>query len=245
VSAAGPALDAVLLDYGDTIIEVRWDETTLIEGERVLLEALPAPGVPLEGFHDRAARLLEQAGLDAADHAEVDYERVLRTALESFGVRPEAGDLRAAMRAQIMSWNRVRHMHPDAFEMLDGLRRRGLRIGIVTNTLDPPEIVEEVIALEGVAARVDAIVSSTGVGVRKPSPVIYRTALDAVGAAAARTLFVGDRVLEDVVGPGREGMRAALATWFRSDLGDHAQAAFVLERPLELLEVVDRLRLGD
>lgn len=241
---AAAALEAVLLDYGDTIVEVRWDESVLLEGEQVLLDALPAPDVPLEQFHARAGELLERAGREARDHSEVDYEAVTGAALATFGVHPSAADLHAAMRAQIMAWSRVRRLHPDAHRLLDELRGRGLRIGIVTNTLDPPDIVEEVIAAEGVASRVDAIVSSTGVGKRKPAPEIYRRALEAVAAPPGATLFVGDRVLEDVIGPTREGMRAALATWFRADTADHALAEFVLDRPLELLEVVDRLRLG-
>jgi putative hydrolase of the HAD superfamily len=143
------------------------------------------------------------------------------------------------MRAQILSWNSVRHVHPDAYELLDALRARGLRIGYVSNTYDPPEILREVIRDEGMEKRADAIVLSSELGFRKPSPRIYQAALREVDAPAAATLFVGDRVLEDVVGPAREGMRTCLATWFRSDDGDHALAGSVAEEPLQVLQVVD------
>ena len=66
---------------------------------------------------------------------------------------------------------------------------------------------------------------SSELGYRKPSPVIYREALRRLGHRAAATLFVGDRVLEDVVGPSREGMPPCLAeSGFAADAGDHGLA---------------------
>lgn len=236
---AQPALAAVLFDYGHTLVDIRWGESTMVEGERVFLEALAAPGVPLELFHEEVVALLQEAETAVVDHVEVDYPAVLRGALARFGVTPPAADLAAAMRAQILSWNSVRHVHPDAHELLDALRARGLRIGYVSNTYDPPEILREVMRDEGMEQRADAIVLSSELGYRKPSPRIYQAALREVDTPAAATLFVGDRVLEDVVGPAREGMRTCLATWFRSDEGDHALAGSVADQPLQVLELVD------
>jgi putative hydrolase of the HAD superfamily len=236
---AQPVLAAVLFDYGHTLVDIRWRESTLVDGERIFLEALPAPGVPLEEFHAETVTLLRKAEAAVVDHVEVDYAALVRRALARFGVTPAAADLAAAMRAQILSWNSVRHVHPDAYELLDALRARGLRIGYVSNTYDPPEILREVIRDEGMEKRADAIVLSSELGFRKPSPRIYQAALREVDAPPAATLFVGDRVLEDVVGPAREGMRTCLATWFRSDDGDHALAGSVAEEPLQVLQVVD------
>jgi putative hydrolase of the HAD superfamily len=148
------------------------------------------------------------------------------------------------VRAQIMSWNAARHLHPRAHEVVDELRSRGLRVGYVSNTLDPPEVLLEVMRDEGMAERADAIVLSSGVGYRKPSPRIYREALRLTGSGGERTLFVGDRVLEDVIGPSREGMATCLATWFRSDEGDHSRADAVAADLPDVVGVVDRLRSG-
>lgn len=239
---AQPALAAVLFDYGHTLVDIRWNESTLVDGERVFLDALPAPGVPLELFHEETVRLLREAEAAVVDHVELDYPALVRQALARFGVAPPPVDLMAAMRAQILSWNSVRHVHPDAYELLDTLRGDGLRIGYVSNTYDPPQILREVIRDERMEERADAIVLSSELGYRKPSPRIYRAALREVDAPAEATLFVGDRVLEDVVGPAREGMRTCLATWFRSDEGDHSLADAVARVPLDVLDVVDEGR---
>jgi putative hydrolase of the HAD superfamily len=44
----------------------------------------------------------------------------------------------------------------------------------------------------------------------KPDPAIFRTALDGIGVASERAMFVGDSVESDVVGGNRLGMQTAL-----------------------------------
>jgi putative hydrolase of the HAD superfamily len=238
-----PPLEAVLFDYGDTLVSFENAEATFLASQRVFLDALPAPGIELEPFHERVTELLRaEFERTAADYREVDYAGLVREALAERGVDPPTEDLRAAIVAQIHAWNPARKLHPKAHEVLDELRADGLRVGYVSNTFDPPEVLLEVIRSEGMLERADAVVLSSEVGYRKPSPVIYEEALRRMGAAGPSTLFVGDRVLEDVIGPGREGMSTCLATWFRVDGGDHALADAVAGDLPDVLGVVDRLR---
>jgi putative hydrolase of the HAD superfamily len=231
---------AVLFDYGHTLVDLRWDERTLITGERQLLAALDAPPDALERFHTDAGELLLEAERTAVDHAEVDYLAVTRVALARQGLEPDERLLSEAMRVQIRAWDSVRVLHPDAHRLIDTLRAGGIKVGYVSNTLDPPWILREVMADEDMAARADAIVLSSELGYRKPSPRIYRAATDQLGVDPRRTLFVGDRVLEDVVGPQRAGMTAVLAEWFRDDEGDHSLADHRAGHPLDVLTIVDR-----
>jgi putative hydrolase of the HAD superfamily len=63
----------------------------------------------------------------------------------------------------------------------------------------------------------DGIVFSSMVGRRKPAPEMYHAALDAIGVAPERVLFVGNRVREDYDGPRSLGMRAVLYTAHNSE----------------------------
>lgn len=238
-----PRLEAVLFDYGDTLVGFENAEATFLASQRVFLDALPAPGVELEPFHQRVTELLRaEYERTAADFREIDYASVVRGALAERGVVPPDDDVRAAIVAQIHAWNPARKLHPMAHEVLDQLRAAGFRVGYVSNTFDPPDVLLGVIRSEGMLERADAVVLSSEVGYRKPSPVIYKEALRRLDAAGPSTLFVGDRVLEDVIGPRREGMSTCLATWFRSDGGDHAEADAVADDLPDVLRVVDRLR---
>lgn len=59
---------------------------------------------------------------------------------------------------------------------------------------------------EGSLVTVMAIVDSGAIGVAKPDPAIFTPALDALGTAASRTLYVGDMVHADVRGAEAAGM---------------------------------------
>jgi putative hydrolase of the HAD superfamily len=96
------------------------------------------------------------------------------------------------------------------------------------------------LAAMGLANYFDAVTFSSEVGVRKPHPEIYADALKKLGADPARTLFVGDRVLEDVQGPKALGMRAVLTREWRQE-NDPGVADFVIQRLGELPAIVARL----
>lgn len=62
--------------------------------------------------------------------------------------------------------------------------------------------------------RLDAAVFSYQLGVRKPDPRIYRHALNAIGARAEETLFVGDGGSDEHRGARAVGMQSVLVTRF-------------------------------
>jgi putative hydrolase of the HAD superfamily len=238
-------LEAVLFDYGDTLLEFRFDEDVWL---RCLRDMLAAAGASPERAADLRAELrrrFDELTADPDDHAELVYEEVVAEALAACGT-PVGPDLvRTAIEAEHRGWANARHLHPEAHRLLEDVRARGLRIAIVSNTFDPPDLLHADLAAEGVTERVDAVVFSSEVGRRKPAPEIYRAALDAVGVEPANALFVGDRVREDVQGPAALGMRTCLVTYFRVDGGDHALADAVAASPAEVLAAVDRVLAAD
>jgi putative hydrolase of the HAD superfamily len=56
----------------------------------------------------------------------------------------------------------------------------------------------------------DAIITSVDVGWRKPSPKIFKRALQALNVLASETVFVGDELDHDVEGAQKVGMRTIL-----------------------------------
>lgn len=95
----------------------------------------------------------------------------------------------------------------DALPAVAALRRRGLRLAVVSNWDSRlTRILEE----HGLRARFDAVVISAEVGWRKPHPAIFRRTLDALGVAPGEVLHVGDSVGDDVEGARAAGVRPVL-----------------------------------
>jgi len=103
---------------------------------------------------------------------------------------------------------------PGAPAVLRALRRRGYRLGLVSNTPwgTPDYLWRGQLQRFGLAECFETTCFSSDVGSRKPDPRIFRTALEALGVAAGRALFVGDEPEADVRGARRAGLRAA---WVR------------------------------
>jgi putative hydrolase of the HAD superfamily len=94
----------------------------------------------------------------------------------------------------------------------------------------------------GLAERLDFAVFSSEVRRRKPDPAIFRAALDALEVSPDETLFVGDRLYEDVRGAGELGMTTVQALWFRADdVPVEVEPDFQAFTQMDVLNVVDRL----
>jgi len=79
---------------------------------------------------------------------------------------------------------------PGAVEVLDELRRRGLRLGLISVCSEEvPRLWEET----ALASRIDAAVFSCSVGIKKPDPRIYGIAADRLGVKSEECLFVDDQ----------------------------------------------------
>jgi putative hydrolase of the HAD superfamily len=88
----------------------------------------------------------------------------------------------------------------------------------------------------------DVAVFSSEVGKRKPHPAIFERALGELAVRAEETLFVGDRLYEDVRGAAELGMQTVQALWFRADENpDGREPDFQAFTPYDVLNVVRRL----
>jgi HAD superfamily hydrolase (TIGR01549 family) len=80
--------------------------------------------------------------------------------------------------------------YPDVLSCLAGLRRRGLRVGAVGNTLtDAEDLLRE---------HVDLVGSSARWGVEKPAPAFFERIVSECGVDADEIAYVGDRIDNDV-----------------------------------------------
>jgi putative hydrolase of the HAD superfamily len=197
-------LEAVVFDWGGTLTpwhtidpHVLW----LAYSEA----AADGPGPQAEAL---AARLREvedemwRRGRDEQRAATLD--EVFRQA----GVEPSGDRHARALQAYEKAWEPHTWADPDAVGLLGALRSRGLRVGVLSNTLWTRAHHEEVFARDGLLGLIDGAVYSSEIAYVKPHPEAFRAALRAVGVDdPTRVVFVGDRLFDDVHGAAQLGMR--------------------------------------
>ncbi len=187
---------AILFDLDDTLYaQADWLAGAWAEVADVA--AAQAPGL------DRAAFL--DALLDAAA-AGSDRGSIIDRTLAATGADADLAPILVdAFRAH----------RSGALEPYDGAReaialaaRHGL-VGLVTDGW--PAVQRDKIRALGLGDAFDVIVASDELGRehRKPDPLPFRVALEALGVPAYDAVFVGDRPAKDVAGAHAAGLRAA------------------------------------
>lgn len=232
-------LEAVLFDWGGTLMDWVWDEELVAVGIRAGLEVV---GAPDDAVALVTARYRSEAKLTDWDAPEeVEYEALVRAMLAECGVDVDADALRTYLIAEHDAWAPARRMASMSLALLDALRERGLKTGLVSNSMDPPWILVRDLEQMELLSRLDGAVFSSEVGVRKPDPKIFERALDKLGVAADRALFVGDRLDADVDGARRVGMRTVQAMWFRAEEDDGVEPDYRAFTQVDVLNIVRRL----
>jgi putative hydrolase of the HAD superfamily len=236
-------IDAVLFDWGDTLFHFAYDEVLLEAGWEAGLLALgrddlPAPAETAARFRDRYEPLLWVPG--SVD--EVEYPGMVRELLEEFGVEVSEDELGRFLEAEHDAWEPARQLGDSTHALLDSLRGRGLKTGLVSNAFDPGWLLHNDLERMALADRLDVAVFSSEVGKRKPDAAIFEAALGPLGLEPERVLFVGDRRYEDIRGAKQMGMKTVQAYWFRADDDVRGlEPDFEAFTPMDVLNVVRRL----
>lgn len=229
-------LEAVIFDWGGTLTPWHTVDAVQIWGEVALVVA-----------PDRAAelaRVLHEAEEVVWDRARVDgMSGRLDEVFAASGVEVSE----AALARYTELWDPHTHLDPDGAELLQGLRERGLRIGVLSNTLWTRAAHEAVFARDGVLDLIDGAVYTSEIPWTKPHPEAFRAVLDAVDVTGPeRAVFVGDRLYDDIHGAQSVGMRTVYVP--HSTIPERQRGSAegtpdaVVQRLADVLDVVDGWR---
>jgi putative hydrolase of the HAD superfamily len=233
-------LEAVLFDWGDTLMQFAYAPELVVAGHRAGLEAIGREHVPelTEHFREEYEPLFWAPGTIE----EIEYPQLVRRLLGDFGIEVDDEVLGRFLEAEHDAWAPARVLAAHTHPLLESLRADGLKLGLVSNAFDPGWLLHRDLEHMGLAERLDFSVFSSEVGMRKPHPAIFERALEALGVAPERALFVGDRLFEDVRGAAELGMTTVQALWFRADEHpDGAEPDHQAFTQLDVLNVARRL----
>jgi len=197
------AVKAVIFDWGGTLTP--WHSVDL----DALWSGLCEKHFPADEAASAAARLREAEialWLRAEDaHASATLADV--AGLAGVMMPPEFWD------SFYSEWDPHTYTDPDAAPLLRELRSRGIRIGVLSNTMWSRSAHERVFARDELTSLIDGAVYTSEIPWTKPHPEAFRAAMAAIGVDdPASCVFVGDRPFDDIFGAKRAGMRAVLIT---------------------------------
>ena len=209
----------ILFDWGRTLSSVEREEQTWRGSLAALISAGRKQGLPLgDGHIDSLITvfLTTRAEADAdPEHKEIELIPVLSNWLGQQGITNASAEaLQHMERAYWRSWVGCLGVIDGVSETLGALRRRGYRLGLVSNVTTPPHWCRLELERLGLWKLLDCTTFSSEVRVRKPHPRIYEDALGKLGQGrpvpTGRVLFVGDSPRYDVAAPADLGMRTVL-----------------------------------
>ncbi|EHB68689.1 MULTISPECIES: HAD family hydrolase [Paenibacillus] len=121
----------------------------------------------------------------------------------------------------------------DILEMLDLLKKRGIKLGLISNCTE-----EEVIHFgrSPLASCFDEVIFSYEVGMAKPQKEIYLMACERLGVTPEESIFVGDGGSDELRGARDAGLQPYHAYWFNT----YIESGFrKLHAPLEVQNILD------
>lgn len=205
----GQMIRAVFFDFYGTL--AGWQPSAGdIQRRAAAAEGLDVDPDRVERAYPTANALLNQANADRLLRDRPEAERVAFFAQFEQTLLQAAG-YDVSIEAAWAIWIRVRatpkefSLYPDSLPALGELHRDGLTLGVISN-MGPelPEYVRDV----GLAPYVTVTVSSAEVGVAKPHPAVFESALRKAGVSAAEAVHIGDGYESDVVGAANAGLHA-------------------------------------
>lgn len=179
---------------------------------------------------------------DAVAGTEHAFEDVWKLCVE-FAKENRAGDREALARLSLPKtpWHSEDETpYPDAQSVLDTLKHRGYRVGIIANQ---GAGLGERLAAWGLLSYIEIIVSSAEEGVAKPDAAIFRRALARAGCLPHEAVMIGDRIDNDIAPAKAMGMHAI---HMRQGFGAHHAARCDAQRADctvdSLTEILDILK---
>lgn len=203
----GGRFAAVIFDMGSTLLEfenIPWPvlyRFCLDEVHRRLLRLGHRPPEN-EVFWHRFDELLNRRRRRIAEQMrEYQIGPLLRDQVRSFGISLRPGESSQLGDAYYAPIRRAVTMYPDAPRVLATLKNAGYKIGLLSNTCFRARDHLEELKFYGLRPWFDALLfTSTGV-YRKPHPEPFRLIARKLGVPLKRSVYVGDRQKEDVLGP--------------------------------------------
>ena len=243
------AIQVVFIDMGGTIETYRYDDELRTQNAHYLRECLLDENISFDlSDHDFAA--LISRGISAYHQWTLESQIELPTSQIwskfVFQGIPISEDKLAPISEELSQLYEQkfyhREMRPEIPAVLAQIKAMGLRIGCLSNTLSRGCVSRNLVEY-GILEFFDPIVLSSVYGRRKPDPSIFYHAARLANAPTSECIYIGDKILRDVIGARRAGYKRVVQIIHQFDDGEidiGPRADAVIENMAEILPFLEK-----
>ncbi len=193
----------ILFDYWGTLVNWKPNRESGING---LLEMIPdRKDVTFDMIKETADELMaasneiKQTSLMEFTRGQFDRNLFDRLGI-SFDLTDDELDLMYIKNYHLSA------CEPGVIEMLTAVKQMGIKTGVVSNASGSGAAHSKLLEELGILEYIDFLMSSADYGFRKPHPQLFRTALIKLCTKPEETWFVGDTMIDDIIGSNDVGM---------------------------------------
>ena len=207
---------AVIFDLGSTLIEyesIPWDELGLRCAESTY-GFMKKSGYEISKYEkyfemfDGIKKVYRDAALETLK--EWTVPQVAEELFVKLKIEFNDNILQDFFQAYYTPVDEQLYVYNDTVDTLTKIREKYPVVGLVSNTIFPEKTHISELEKFGIIPFLDFKIFSSTFGWRKPHANIFYHAANLAGYAPAECVYIGDRYLEDVVGPKNIGMAAIL-----------------------------------
>lgn len=210
------SFEVLLFDLGSTLIYFQGDWLGVYsQASKEMIRYLRESGLELDEptfFEEYNQRLQRYITERESNFIEYTSEYILRTLLDENGFSQVPDELvNSALKTMYSFSQKHWHIEEDAKPTLDKLQNDGYHLGIISNAADDIDV-QTLVDNVGIRSYFDVVISSAGVGIRKPNPRIFNITLNTWGISSDRAAMVGDTLGADILGAQNAGIFAIWIT---------------------------------
>jgi HAD superfamily hydrolase (TIGR01662 family) len=218
----------VIFDLGSTLMYTQHDlnwANTYHQMRADLLAYLQAAGYSLDPAQFLAlfaAKVSEYSDQRQTDWVEYTTQWILASTLAELKAPPPPPELLEQSVAAYFAyseslWQPVPHLHATLRE----LAAAGLRLGLISNAADEGNV-QRLVDRMGLRDRLDPLLISAAVGLRKPNPAIFHRLLQAWDLRPQACVMVGDTLGADILGAQLVGLHNVWMTAYADSSANRA-----------------------
>ncbi|MEM2887935.1 MAG: HAD-IA family hydrolase [Candidatus Bathyarchaeia archaeon] len=196
------AIKAVLFDLGGTLVKTA---STLTIFNRILAKH----GVQVQTTVDE--KIFNEVFQEMSEKYWMEYEKFWQTynirILRKLGIQSNLEELADIIDKEWWTHAEL-SLYPDVKDTILMLRRKGLKLGIVSNGLRKD--IKEILLRVSLTGKFDVTVGVDDAGASKPDKRIFQRALNELTVSPNEAIFVGDNLEADYKGAENAGLKPLL-----------------------------------